>query len=892
MKLRLTLLALILAMIISANYANARENNDDWAMANTKYLYSAEIVGNVVIQDDEGGSILNNESIRIINLGPIINFEDVDYAPTISADGRTLFYVSNRDGSVLNADDDPSHDFWVAKKNNRLDTFFFEPYNLDPSNELGKSGVNTELNEGAASIAADRQSLYFTGCNRPDGLGSCDIYRTTIEGDKWARPINLGRNVNTKFWDSQPSISPDQSRVFFISNRPGPNSDGEMSEENLDIWYADYDFDLEEWKPAVNLEELNTEEQEFSPFIAADNQTLFFASRGHDPNIGGLDFYMTTYDPTSDSWSRPVNLGEPINTEMDESFISLPASGDVLYFSSTREDLSGFQGNLDVFMAFVPTFFKAVNIVGMVIDECSGENIPAAIEVKNPITGRIFRDTLTTSRTKFELVVSNTDYGDPRDSILSIDFEVSAFNEKYGKSTKTLHVEKPQTTTKQDEAGAIDTEYEVTVTLGQRPVLEARIDEADYITNNKEANPELASFRGLVMEEREKWELYPLLNYVFFPSGSAEIPDRYIMFEGPGDPYKENFADTTILGGTLDKYYHVMNVFAYRLQKNPDVKLEIVGCNDGTLPEEKNTPDLSKNRAMNVFKYFTDVWQISEDRLKVSWRDKPVVPSNNRIDTTGNQENRRVELNCNEWSVTKPVFDRDPRTYPQPEFMNWVMKNGIEDVLIEKRRIEITRGGAEWKTLTNIGTVDESYTWDWKNIGGLYPKDEVSYNARLVVTTHSGAECASEPIEIPVKQVKILERRIGELRDSTLEKYNLILFPFDRSDAGQVNERIMNDYVYNRVTPVSNVDVIGHTDNVGMYDHNERLSKRRSGTVERGINKETKGKYSSLSSTGVGEDEPLYDNSLPEGRFYNRTVQVIIKTPKKYWEDLKNQGSK
>lgn len=199
-------------------------------ISETTYLMSAEIVNTPTQQ---GGGIIDNRRIRIINLGPIINHPGVDYAPTISADGRTLFYVSNRPGSRPTSDGIPSHDFWAAKKNDRLDTVFFQPYNIDTLTGLGYLNVNTEFNEGAATIAADRQTLYFTACNRPDGLGSCDIYRSIIEGDKWGRPVNLGKNVNSDNWDSQPSISPDQRRLYFVSSRKGPNS---TANQSLKIW--------------------------------------------------------------------------------------------------------------------------------------------------------------------------------------------------------------------------------------------------------------------------------------------------------------------------------------------------------------------------------------------------------------------------------------------------------------------------------------------------------------------------------------------------------------------------------------------------------------------------------------------------------------------------------
>jgi hypothetical protein len=226
-----------------------KQGNDD-------FLLMAAVITNE--QDEkpsnikEEGTILTKR-IKIINLGPVVNWKGLDYAPTISADGKTLFFVSNRPGSIKTKDGDFSHDFWAAKKKDRLDTIFSPPYNIDTTYQWGDLGVNTRLNEGAASIAADGQTLYFTGCNREDGFGSCDIYKTTIEGDHWGRPVNLGPNVNSDKFDSQPSIAPDQSRLYFVSTRPGPNSDGGNYPKNFDIWYSDWDPDLEEWKPAKNL---------------------------------------------------------------------------------------------------------------------------------------------------------------------------------------------------------------------------------------------------------------------------------------------------------------------------------------------------------------------------------------------------------------------------------------------------------------------------------------------------------------------------------------------------------------------------------------------------------------------------------------------------------------
>ena len=874
---------ILLLTFLSQSYSikNPAEGKNEGEKGKTTpfYLYGATISPEMPspLATPQEGSIIGKGTIRIINLGPIVNWKGLDYAPTISADGRTLYFVSNRPGSVLNDDGEPSHDFWAAKKLERLDTVFFKPYNIDTTTHKvwGDLGVNTPLNEGAASIAADKQSLYFTGCNRPDGLGSCDIYKTTIEGDKWGRPKNLGRFVNSKNFDSQPSIAPDQSRIYFVSTREGPNSNGENIESNQDIWYCDWDYDAEDWKPAKNLTAINTKGRDVSPFIAADNQTLFFASDGWQPNYGGLDFYVTRYNPETDKWSKPENLGEPINTSADEQFITLPASGDIIYFSSRRKDLSGYQGDFDIFMAFVPTFFRAVNLKGSVIDECSRENIPAHVTIKNPLTGRIVEDSLNQIKTMFEMVVSNTDYGNPKDSIKYVDLEITADNPKYGKTVMTQRVEKPAVTENPNEAGKVADEINVTLTLGQMPEIGTQIEEAEHIKENKGKEPQLAGFNGLVMKQVNTWDLYPLLNYVFFDLGSSKIPDRYVLFKSSEET--ESFSDTTIVGGTLDKYYHILNIYGFRLKQFPDAKIEIVGCNDGKTAEEKK-PNLSKERAQAVYDYFKNVWQIPDSRMKIVVRNQPQVISNLN-DSMGIVENRRVEILCNDWNIMKPIFDKDPKTFPQPEAMKFTMKNGIEDALVAKRRIEIKRGDEMWKVLSDVGTIDKTTTWDWRDEKRRFPKDEVPYTAQLILTTSSGSECKSLPVKIPVMQVKTEQQQVGKLNDSTWEKYSLILFPFDRSDAGPINSKIMEEYVYNRCFPTSKIEVIGHTDVVGLYDHNAALSERRSKTVYTGIMKKTKGVFGQLTSRGVGEDEPLYTNELPEGRFYNRTVQVIIKTP-------------
>ena len=891
---RFTTLAVAVAFLVAHSVSTAAISSKyTWLLKGMKVAAQKASVPDLALYsvslesptDDNEGNISQNKNIRIINLGPVINFKDVDYAPTISADGKTLYYVSNRKGSKLRPDKDLSHDFWAAKKNNDLDTIFFQPFNIDTTKELGNLGVNTMRNEGAASIAADKQTLVFTGCQREDGLGDCDLYIVEIDGDKWGKPKNLGRKVNSEDWDSQPTISPDKSRIYFSSNRPGPNGS-----DNFDIWYTDFDFDSQEWKQAVNAgPTINTDGKERSPFIAADNQTLFFASDGHKPNLGEQDFYFSRTD--GKSWSKPENMGAPINTPEREEFITFSASGRVLYFSSTRTDIAGYQGNLDIFMAFVPSFFRSTIVKGIVIDECTNANIPAYITIKNPVTGSVYYDTLSTSGKKeFELVVLPADYGNPKDSVKEINFEISAQNSTYGQTKKIVTVTKPGQTKDKEEASK-PIEIRVELKLGQRPVIGAEMAFSPYITRAQGKDPSLVGWKGLVLEEVATIELYPLLNYVFFDEGSAEFPKRYVLFTNPSQT--AGFSDERLPGATLDKYYHVLNIFGYRMLKHPTVKVQIVGNNDNVSASEKSL-ELSKKRAQIVYDYLKNIWQIPEDRMSLDARNLPKTPS-----ATGDKdpqskafstiENRRAELWFNGdpeevWQVMRPIYDNDPKIIPSPETMTFTMKNGIEEELVASRRIEVTRDGKEWNTLKNVGVKEPAFTWDWKNTKADELPESVTsespYSARLVITSKNGSECVSDPITI---KVKIAKNKPGfaKVRDKerTRERYNLILFPFDRYDAGPFNERIMKEYVYPRCMPKSIIEVDGHTDVVGMFDHNAKLSGNRAKTVETGVKNFTKGQFESLMSKGLGEEEALYTNELPEGRFYNRTVQIRISSP-------------
>lgn len=200
--------------------------------------------------------------------------------------------------------------------------------------------LNTPDNEGAPSMSADGHVVFFTACQREDGQGSCDIYLSSVSADnKWSKPVNLGGPINTSSWESQPSFSSDGKTLYF-SRRV--TTKGQV---NSDIYYSVFQADNTWSKPVSLGDTINTIDNEESVFIHPDNQTLYFSSNGHT-GMGGLDIYMSRRLENG-RWGIPVNLGYPINTCGDENSLVVSADGKRAYFASTRPEGLG---DLDLYV--------------------------------------------------------------------------------------------------------------------------------------------------------------------------------------------------------------------------------------------------------------------------------------------------------------------------------------------------------------------------------------------------------------------------------------------------------------------------------------------------------------------------------------------------------------
>lgn len=289
------------------------------------------------------------------NLGPSINTANREYLPAMTADGQNLIFSRTINGN---------EDFFISRKQNNQ---------WQPATPLSDK-INTKFNEGAQSISPDGKYLFFTGCNRPDGLGSCDLYVSHKSGNDWDTPFNLGPTVNSSYWDSQPAISPDGSTLYFVSNRPGGYG-------GYDLWKTILDSEGN-WGTPQNLgSDINTPYDENTPFVHPDGKTLYFSSNGW-PGLGNMDIFYSRKTETG-KWSQPVNIGYPINTPNEETGLTVSPDGTLGLFSSILKD--GF-GDMDIYSFQLPSSAKpspVTYVKGIIRDAETKDFLEATVQVIN-----------------------------------------------------------------------------------------------------------------------------------------------------------------------------------------------------------------------------------------------------------------------------------------------------------------------------------------------------------------------------------------------------------------------------------------------------------------------------------------------------------------------------
>jgi flagellar motor protein MotB len=315
------------------------------------------------------------------NMGENVNSIGEEYMPNLTADGQTIFFTSRRPGCTGDYQAefrDFTEDFYFSEM---VDGKWQACKNLGPP-------VNTEYNEGAPSFSPDGQYVFFASCGREGGYGSCDIYVSKLQGTAWSKPQNLGPIINTPAWESQPCISNDGKTLYFSSNRAGGLG-------SHDIWYTT--LENGHWTAPKNMgAPVNSEGSEQGPFIHADGKTFYYSSDFH-PGFGNYDLFISR--ATVNGWSQPENLGFPLNTSGPEAQIFVDAKGNQGYIASGREGGFGKMDiyKFDLDDKIRPDFTTYVR--GLVTEKVTGKVLDATVTFINVTTGDTIRAVRTNSAT-------------------------------------------------------------------------------------------------------------------------------------------------------------------------------------------------------------------------------------------------------------------------------------------------------------------------------------------------------------------------------------------------------------------------------------------------------------------------------------------------------------
>ena len=263
--------------------------------------------------------INNPKDVKTSNL-TIVNSDNQDYAPLVTADGKSLIFTSRRKESTGGE---------MAYDNNYYEDIYISHYadGKWSAPEKIPGSVNTGYHECGAAISPDGTQLFIYS---DEGEG--DFYVSTLENGLWSEPKPVG-GVNSSSRELSISINGEGNKIYFSSDRPGGYG-------GFDIYVSTLD-NLGRWGKPINLgPKINTEGDEDAPFIHPNGEVLYFSSTGH-LGMGGFDIFRSKWH--REKWTTPINVGYPINTAQDDNYFVIARDNTYGYYATARED--GLGGN-------------------------------------------------------------------------------------------------------------------------------------------------------------------------------------------------------------------------------------------------------------------------------------------------------------------------------------------------------------------------------------------------------------------------------------------------------------------------------------------------------------------------------------------------------------------
>ncbi len=387
--------------------------NMDWDKAITEFqTFQQSLKGeelglllsdvNVHISQCLTGKEMVKNPIRVLidNVGADVNSQFPDYGPVISADESVMLFTSRRTGSTGEKIDLEINEYYE-------DIYMSTLVNGKWTKAVNMgSPINTDNHDGNSGLSADGQKiLIYIGNNNGD------LYESKLEGDTWSKPDRMNKNINTSYHESSACYTPDGKSVYFVTDKP----DGGLGDRDIYISTKDENG---QWGKAINLgPTINTQYGEEGVFLHPDGKTLYFSSQGHS-SMGGYDIFKTVFNSDTKTWSKPANIGYPVNTPDDDVFFVTSASGKHGYYASFN---SNGYGEKDIFLiTFLgPEKPMAMNsednvsaikeaqliiLKGIITDESTKQPLQATIEIVDNLKNQVIASFTSNSSTGKYLV--------------------------------------------------------------------------------------------------------------------------------------------------------------------------------------------------------------------------------------------------------------------------------------------------------------------------------------------------------------------------------------------------------------------------------------------------------------------------------------------------------
>jgi outer membrane protein OmpA-like peptidoglycan-associated protein len=613
-------------------YAKAAYYNQDFDTAlsylnKTSLTYGQEAM--ILLQNIKNALALQKESKDYVveNLGENVNTAETDFAPLLSRDKRKIIFTRNRHTPKMHEDGKEIIEYEIVETTFQNDNVWAKPHKV--------TGL-ADTNLIALQLADDDHKLYANQQGKivmAEAFGGAWKKSSAIEGYVNTPPINSKGNNKGCF------VYHYGQKMILVSNHETKNGNYDLFES-----YLRRDGT---WAIPTPIADLNTLEDELSPFITEDEKTLYFSSKGHQ-TIGGYDIFKSTFDEKTKTWGKPENVGMPINSVNDDTYFSL--YDNIGYFASQR---MGGMGKDDIYKVYL---FSQVKLTGKVFNRSSNHVI------KNSkirfITDKKQFETETDPQGNYEVMLPFKDI---------IQVKVILDEKVVYEEQLKLHIQHKKTHT-------LSRNYYVDLTNNQSPAIPTQETQifglvSDAKTGQRFTQPIVLldslgkEIRATSSDQNGYYNLHTTLKnerYALFLHKKGYMMTfkevRYddviknkleINIEMPRIEVGEKFvlrniyfnSGSDILSATS---FPELNKLHFFLKENPDVRIEISGHTDNVGNPDNNLK-LSENRAKSVFLYLTNKAIAANRLIAKGFGDSQPLASNDD-EKDGRELNRRIEI--------------------------------------------------------------------------------------------------------------------------------------------------------------------------------------------------------------------------------------------------------